>query len=38
MNPGMDVGKKELPPNIRGKFTEIFVQDQMSKVDLEKIV
>jgi len=25
MNPATDVGKKDLPPNIRGRFTEIFV-------------
>jgi len=27
MNPGSDVGKKELPENIKSKFTEIFVHD-----------
>jgi midasin len=27
MNPGSDIGKKELPDNLRQKFTEIFVPD-----------
>jgi midasin (ATPase involved in ribosome maturation) len=27
MNPGSDIGKKELPENVRLKFTEIFVTD-----------
>jgi midasin len=38
MNPGSDIGKKELPPNIRAKFSEIFVEDLTNKVDLEQIV
>jgi len=35
MNPGMDIGKKELPINFRSKFSEIYVHDVMSKLDLE---
>lgn len=27
MNPGTDVGKKELPPNIKNKFTTIVCHD-----------
>jgi midasin (ATPase involved in ribosome maturation) len=27
MNPGSDVGKKELPFNIRNKFTELFIAE-----------
>jgi midasin len=34
MNPGSDIGKKELPENIRLKFTEIFVHDLVEKNDL----
>jgi midasin len=38
MNPGSDVGKKELPDNIRLKFTEIFVPDIELKSDLLHLV
>ena len=34
MNPGGDIGKKELPLNIRSKFTEIFVHDITEKKDI----
>lgn len=27
MNPGGDIGKTELPPNIRNKFTEIYIPE-----------
>ena len=27
MNPGSDVGKKELPSNVRSKFTELFIPE-----------
>lgn len=27
MNPGSDIGKKELPENVRLKFTELFIPD-----------
>ena len=35
MNPGHDIGKKELPFNIRSKFTEIFVHDISNRGDLK---
>jgi len=38
MNPGTDIGKKELPSNLRSKFIEIFVEDITAKTDLELIV
>jgi midasin len=38
MNPGSDIGKKELPENIRLKFTEIFVTDIEEKSDLVHLV
>lgn len=34
MNPGKDIGKKELPENIRAKFTEFFIEDIEQKQDL----
>ena len=34
MNPGKDVGKKELPENIRAKFTEFYIEDINQKTDL----
>ena len=34
MNPGSDIGKRELPNNIRGKFTELFVPDLLDKKDI----
>ena len=37
MNPGSDIGKKELSQNLRVKFTEIFVHDIQDKIDIEVI-
>ena len=34
MNPGHEIGKKELPENIKAKFTEIFVHDISEKADI----
>ena len=34
MNPGSEVGKKELPVNVRAKFTEIYVHDIELRKDL----
>ena len=34
MNPGTDIGKKELPENIRVKFTEFFINDLEDRPDL----
>ena len=34
MNPGKDIGKKELPDNIRDKFTECFIEDIHEKSDI----
>lgn len=38
MNPGSDIGKKELPNNIKQKFTEIFVHDIDLKSDILNFV
>ena len=38
MNPGTDAGKKELPPNLRSRFTEFYVAESLSREDLEHIV
>ena len=34
MNPGKDVGKKELPENVRAKFTDFVIEDIREKDDL----
>lgn len=34
MNPGKDIGKKELPENIKAKFTEFIIPDIQEKHDL----
>ena len=34
MNPSGDAGKKELPPAVRGRFTEIFVREPSADADL----
>lgn len=38
MNPATDVGKRELVPGTRGRFTELFVDDIWEKQDLRIIV
>ena len=38
MNPGSDVGKKELPLNIKNKFTELYVPEIKEKEDIYVIV
>ncbi len=38
MNPGTDIGKKELPENLRAKFTEFFINDLEDRVDLLALV
>ena len=38
MNPGTDAGKKELPQNLRSRFTEFYVADTLCREDLEHIV
>lgn len=38
MNPGQEVGKKELPENVRAKFTELFVTDIGRREDLLEFV
>lgn len=38
MNPPTDVGKKELPPSIRGKFTEIYTEEVVNNEDLKCII
>ena len=38
MNPGKDIGKKELPLNIKNKFTELFLEEIKHYDDLYLIV
>lgn len=38
MNPATDFGKKELSPAIRGRFTELYVDETQDPDDLEAIV
>ncbi|KAK2570712.1 Midasin [Acropora cervicornis] len=38
MNPATDVGKKDLPPGIRNRFTEIFVNELEDTADLNTLV
>ncbi|XP_032235337.2 midasin-like isoform X2 [Nematostella vectensis] len=38
MNPATDVGKKDLPPGIRNRFTEIFVDELEDLSDLKILV
>ena len=38
MNPSTDVGKKDLPPSLRSRFTEFFLGEPTNKRDLELIV
>ncbi|EGR30434.1 type a von willebrand factor domain protein [Ichthyophthirius multifiliis] len=38
MNPGNEIGKKELPENIRKKFTEIYVHDIKEREDVQNLV
>jgi midasin len=37
MNPATDAGKKELNPDIRSRFTEIFVDEVLDPIELRKI-
>lgn len=38
MNPSTDVGKKDLPPSLRNRFTEIYVDECVSPTDLQMVV
>eukprot|EP01105_Mastigella_eilhardi_P023687 TRINITY_DN6020_c0_g1_i2.p1 TRINITY_DN6020_c0_g1~~TRINITY_DN6020_c0_g1_i2.p1 ORF type:complete len:5426 (+),score=1513.70 TRINITY_DN6020_c0_g1_i2:922-16278(+) len=38
MNPPTDVGKKDLPPGIRSRFTEVYVDEVDSPEDLSAII
>jgi midasin len=38
MNPATDVGKRDLPPMLRTRFTEIYVQELSDDNDLEVVV
>ena len=38
MNPPTDVGKRELPANLRSRFTEIYTPEMLSSTDLEHVV
>jgi midasin len=35
MNPATDVGKKDLPPALRSRFTELFVDEMLDPADLQ---
>ncbi|XP_063089292.1 midasin isoform X4 [Cavia porcellus] len=38
MNPATDVGKRNLPPGIRNRFTELYVEELGSKEDLQILI
>ncbi|KJE89993.1 midasin [Capsaspora owczarzaki ATCC 30864] len=38
MNPATDVGKRDLPPGFRNRFTELYVDDVTDKEDLTTVV
>ena len=38
MNPPNDIGKRELPPGLRNRFTEFYVDELEDKDDLRAIV
>ncbi|TDH69545.1 hypothetical protein CCR75_002271 [Bremia lactucae] len=38
MNPSTDVGKKDLPPSLRNRFTEIYVDECDNMLDLQMVV
>lgn len=38
MNPATDSGKKDLPPSIRSRFTEIYVDEILDPVELRTVV
>lgn len=38
MNPGSDIGKKDLPINIKSKFITTFVEDLTDPSDLQSII
>lgn len=38
MNPSTDVGKKDLPPSLRNRFTEIYVDECVCPSDLQMVV
>ncbi|XP_032952982.1 midasin isoform X1 [Rhinolophus ferrumequinum] len=38
MNPATDIGKRNLPPGIRNRFTELYVEELESKEDLQILI
>ncbi|XP_069866566.1 midasin isoform X1 [Dipodomys merriami] len=38
MNPATDVGKRNLPPGIRNRFTELYVEELQCKEDLQILI
>ncbi|NWZ60294.1 MDN1 protein, partial [Haliaeetus albicilla] len=38
MNPATDVGKKNLPPGIRNRFTELYVEELRNEGDLQVLI
>nr|XP_045010044.1 midasin isoform X2 [Jaculus jaculus] len=38
MNPATDVGKRNLPPGIRNRFTELYIEELESKEDLHILI
>ncbi|XP_054829779.1 midasin [Eublepharis macularius] len=38
MNPATDIGKRNLPPGIRNRFTELYVQELQNEEDLQILI
>ncbi|XP_048350337.1 midasin isoform X2 [Sphaerodactylus townsendi] len=38
MNPATDIGKRNLPPGVRNRFTELYVQELQNEEDLQILV
>ena len=38
MNPATDIGKKDLPPGLRNRFTEFYVDELNNEIDLKTVV
>ena len=38
MNPPTDIGKKELPPSLLGRFTELYTEELTDPIDLRTVV
>ena len=38
MNPATDAGKKDLPPSIRCRFSELYVDELLNPIELRLVV